>query len=215
MALVDFSGLNALKGIYSSLVNVFIPILMMVFVFGIIIMIFGGGFYFLKSVLNGAVDMNGIAKRPKQYTAVKLGLVVGIILLGFAMLAVTPGSATITTGSSSCTVGVPCTVMADGLTADTDYIFIAEHSGGNQTKVITPTGTEAYVDFMFDSADSDDIVLIGYASYTGSTTVASYTDSFYLQLDEPTDYLSATFFILVLVPLVIIGIVLLLKSKFM
>jgi len=58
MPVADFSGLGALKGLYSSLVNTMLPIAMMIFVFLLVLTLIGGGIYWLKSSRNGS-DVNG------------------------------------------------------------------------------------------------------------------------------------------------------------
>ena len=216
----DFSGIGALKGLYSSLVNTFLPIIMMLFIFGIILGLLVGGGFFLKSVLNLAYSpTHNIRKVRLGFLAVPLLLLLAMSMSlqgGHAATNITGVTATV--GADSVMVGVPFTVQIEGLTAASTYAVRATHSAGNITRWITPSSTTANVDFIFESVDSDDQVPIYvYSTSSGSILHNATTyppTTIYVQLSEPNDYIDSSFFLLVVVPLVIIGIVLVLVKKF-
>jgi len=124
------------------------------------------------------------------------------------------GAVAASIGADQAIVGVPVTVQITGLTAGSTYAVVAQHSAGNVTKWVTPSGTEAFVDFTFNAVDSDNQVPIHvYTTSSGSISYASPT-TIYIQLSQPSDYINQAFFLLIMVTLVLIGIVLTIVKKF-
>ena len=102
-----------------------------------------------------------------------------------------------------------------GLTVGSNYIAVAQHSGGNVSSVKTAASTTEYFRFILTTADSDGIVPVSVADATtaGAQTGAD-TDTALVNLIAPSSDIPSAFFQDLLAPILIIGIFVLLMGAF-
>jgi len=112
-------------------------------------------------------------------------------------------------------VGIEFQVKLTGLTVGSNYRVDAAHSDGNISRVISATSSTEYVGLIFKTEDADGIVPIhiGSADSAGALSGAT-TATALVQVKSPSDSLDSSFFLLVLTPLLIIGIVFAIVKRF-
>jgi hypothetical protein len=136
-------------------------------------------------------------------------LIVPLFFLGIMFLGTTPVTAAESlNGVSSARVGVIWSFTADGLTSGSIYLVEAAHSGGNQSVVLTATGSSETEEFIFESEDSDGVVPIQiYAATNLGAKTGNPLATFLLNLDAADEGLSTAFFVGILGGLLVIVII--------